>query len=147
MLHLLLKGKQMAGITDIKTLLSTMEPELDTAEYVFCCIDINQHENYLTLKPIATFVEQEGLTLVLNKDIAVQAGLAFDGVFKRITLTVHSSLSAVGLTAAVASALAQNDISANVIAAFYHDHVFVPAEKATLAISTLIALSATQAHD
>lgn len=137
----------MSGITDLKTLLSSMEPQLDTAEYVFCCVKDPQFSIVADLEPLATFMEEEGLTIVLNKTSAERAGFAFDTVFSRITLTVHSSLSAVGLTAAVSTALAQQDISANVIAAFYHDHIFIPQHKAALALSTLISLSATQEHD
>jgi hypothetical protein len=62
---------------------------------------------------------------------------AFESVFSGITLTVHSSLDAVGLTAAVATKLAEYDISANVIAAYYHDHIFVQTEKSELALKAL----------
>lgn len=58
-------------------------------------------------------------------------------MFRGITLTIHSSLDAVGITAAVSTKLAEQGISANVIAAYYHDHIFVQAEKAELAIEAL----------
>ena len=58
---------------------------------------------------------------------------------------VHSSLAAVGLTAAVAAALADHGISANVVAAFYHDHIFVPAERAEEALAALRAIQ--RSHD
>ena len=77
------------------------------------------------------------LTLVLEKKEALRAGLSFEGSFKQITLSVHSSLEAVGLTAAVASKLTQKGISANVIAAYYHDHIFVQASKAQKALLAL----------
>ena len=60
-----------------------------------------------------------------------------DVLFKLITLTVHSSLKSVGLTAAVTSKLAEYEISANVVAAYYHDHIFVPYEKAKKAMEVL----------
>lgn len=63
--------------------------------------------------------------------------LEFEGSFRQITLTVHSSLEAVGLTAAVSTKLAAKGISANVIAAYYHDHIFVQTAKAELALSVL----------
>jgi len=75
--------------------------------------------------------------LVLEKSVAEKAGLLFAGTYRQITLTVHSSLEAVGLTAAVATKLASEGISANVIAAYYHDHVFVQASKASAAFSAL----------
>jgi len=77
------------------------------------------------------------LTLILPVEVAQQARLQFESRFRQITLTVHSSLAAVGLTAAVATKLASHDISANVVAAYYHDHIFVPAEKAESALLAL----------
>ncbi|MCE2571172.1 ACT domain-containing protein [Motilimonas eburnea] len=130
----------MTGITDLTELLSSMQPELQPSEFVFCHVsgELSQH---LTLNPIATFIEAEGLTLVLEKTSAEQAGIPFDGRFKQITLTVHSSLEAVGLTAAVSGQLANKGISANVIAAYYHDHIFVPADQAEAALAALSELS------
>ena len=91
---------------------------------------------------MASFVEREGLTLVLPSEAAERASLAFEGVFRQITLSVHSSLEAVGLTAAVAAKLTAKGISANVIAAYYHDHIFVPADKAQAAFRALQEFSA-----
>jgi len=130
----------MSGMTDLTQLLNQMEPTLAEQEYVFCVVQ-GPLSHYLELNPIATFVESEGLTLVLTKQTAQQEKLAFEGVFKKVTLTVHSSLAAVGLTAAVSTKLTEHQISANVIAAFYHDHVFVPAEKAHQAMTALTELS------
>lgn len=129
----------MSGITDINDLLGSMQPALVDESFVFCTVK-GQLAEYVALAPIAIFREIEGLTLVLSKAAADQAGLDYEGVFRQITLTVHSSLEAVGLTAAVSTALADQDISANVIAAYYHDHVFVPnaqAEQALLALKSL----------
>ncbi|MDC0598405.1 ACT domain-containing protein [Gammaproteobacteria bacterium] len=130
----------MVGITDLESLLSTMSPELDKREFVFCSLDKLTAE-VLQLKPIGTFQEEEGVTLVLERGIADQSQLGYSGVFKKITLKVHSSLEAVGLTAAVSNALASNGISANVIAAYYHDHIFVPAKVAASALEILQLLS------
>ena len=115
----------MSGITELDELLRAMSPKLLDSEFVFCTVK-GKLNDYAELDPVATFIESEGLTLVLEKSVAEKAGLAFDGSFSQITLTVHSSLEAVGLTAAVATKLASKGISANVIAAYYHDHVFVP---------------------
>lgn len=87
------------------------------------------------------FQEKEGLTLVLSAESATQAYLPFEAKFKQITLTVHSSLEAVGLTAAISDKLTQHNISANVIAAYYHDHIFVPADKASAAMIALQSFS------
>jgi hypothetical protein len=126
----------MSGIVELNELLKSMSPEIQAGEYVFCTFADNNMD-YQHLDPLATFKESEGLTLIIAHDIAAKEKLSFEGVFKQITLTVHSSLEAVGLTAAVANKLASYGISANVIAAFYHDHVFVQAEKAQQALSAL----------
>lgn len=81
---------------------------------------------------------------MLTKVQAQRLGACTDSTFKRITLSVYSSLEAVGLTAAVASALAKERISANVIAAYHHDHVFVPADKANQAVQILTKLRGSQ---
>lgn len=126
----------MVGETNLTTLLQSMSPKLMTDEYVFCCVTDN-HMDYQALSPLSTFRETEGLTLVITKAQAEANNIPFESVFSGITLTVHSSLDAVGLTAAVASKLAEYEISANVIAAYYHDHIFVQKEKAELAIKAL----------
>ncbi|MBY8143764.1 ACT domain-containing protein [Vibrio fluvialis] len=130
----------MAGITELQVLLQSMQPELIDEEVVFCSVS-GDLQDYLELKPLAMFHEREGLTLVLSKVTAQTHGLAFDGSFQQITLNVHSSLEAVGLTAAVSAALTQQEISANVIAAYYHDHIFVPTQRANDALNALKALS------
>lgn len=130
----------MSGITYINELLSSMQPALVDELFVFCTVK-GQLAEYVNLVPIATFLEVEGLTLVLTKDKADESGLQYEGVFRQITLTVHSSLEAVGLTAAVVTKLTSKDISANVIAAYYHDHIFVSNDKAEQALSALKELS------
>ena len=131
----------MSGITELDELLRAMSPKLLDSEFVFCTVK-GKLNDYAELDPVATFIESEGLTLVLEKSVAEKAGLAFDGSFSQITLTVHSSLEAVGLTAAVATKLASRGISTNVIAAYYHDHVFVQTSKAGEALSALQEFSA-----
>ena len=126
----------MSGIIELETLLQSMSPELKADEFVFCTVK-NSLSEVVPLQPIATFMEQEGLTVIVEKQQAEQANLEFDGVFKLITLTVHSSLDAVGLTAAVATKLAEHGISANVVAAFFHDHIFVQTDKAEQAMTAL----------
>ncbi|WP_319784055.1 ACT domain-containing protein [Oceanisphaera sp. IT1-181] len=118
-----------------------MNPILIDDEFVFCTVP-GSLAQYLELAPVASFVEAEGLTLVVSKAAALKADLSFDSSFRQITLTVHSSLAAVGLTAAVSTQLASKGISANVIAAFYHDHIFVPAASAEAALSAIQELSA-----
>ena len=130
----------MSGVTELDELLKSMEPELIESEFVFCTV-AGTLIDYGSLNPVATFVEAEGLTLVLEKGVAQNAELQFEGVFRQITLTIHSSLEAVGLTAAVSKKLADKGISANVIAAYYHDHIFVPSSRAELALLALKELN------
>ncbi|WP_217520519.1 ACT domain-containing protein [Vibrio metschnikovii] len=126
----------MSAISELEILLKSMSPQIIEGNYVFCTVKGPLSE-YWHLDPIATFREQEGLTLVLLEQQAKAAKLKFDSVFSLITLTVHSSLEAVGLTAAFATKLASHGISANVIAGYYHDHIFV---QSTLAEKALQAL-------
>lgn len=130
-----------SGETELNALLRSMKPELCPGNYVFCCVPEGRYGDFQDLLPIASFREKEGLTLVLEKDKADGANLTYSSIFSAITLTVHSSLDAVGLTAAVATQLTDCGISANVIAAYYHDHVFVPVEKAGAALSALEKLA------
>ncbi|TMP39088.1 ACT domain-containing protein [Pseudoalteromonas rubra] len=130
----------MSGIVNLTALLKTMEPVLNPEEYVFCSVS-GSLEEYAPLHPLATFQEQEGLTLIVEKAAAQSYGLEFEGPFCQITLSVHSSLDAVGLTAAVAQCLTEQGISANVVAAFYHDHLFVKNEHAQAALNALCALA------
>ena len=126
----------MTGIVNLETLLKAMSPALHDEEFVFCSVN-GELSDYQSLTPVATFKESEGLTLVLQKQVAIHAGIDFEGVFRMITLTIHSSLDAVGLTAAVSTKLTEKGISANVIAAYYHDHIFVQSEQAEFAIAAL----------
>ncbi|WP_133470900.1 ACT domain-containing protein [Paraglaciecola marina] len=131
----------MVGETNLEKLLRSMSPKLLPEEYVFCSVE-GRYGDFQELNPLAVYQESEGLTLVLLAKTAKANKLPFESVFKGITLTVHSSLDAVGLTAAVATKLAEKGISANVIAAYYHDHIFVQAEKAELAMAALGELTA-----
>ena len=130
----------MTPITDLKQLLASMAPHLHTGEYVFCTLT-GEYGDFAHLNPVTAFREQEGLSLLIPKESAMAEAIAFDSTFRMITLTIHSSLDAVGLTAAVATKLTEHNISANVIAAFHHDHILVPTDKADLAMTALAELS------
>ena len=127
----------MVGEADLSKLLASLAPHLMDGDFVFCTIQGAKYGDFAELLPIASFREAEGLTLLLAKENADKAGFNYESIFKGITLKVHSSLEAVGLTSAVSSKLAERGISVNVIAAFYHDHIFVQAEKADAALSAL----------
>ncbi|NCD33301.1 MAG: ACT domain-containing protein [Spartobacteria bacterium] len=127
----------MSGVVDFNVLLQTMQPALHEKEYVFCTVKEMTWEQLSDVKPWGLVCEEEGVTLIVEESAAQQRGWDYDGVFCCITLCVHSSLEAVGLTAAVASALAECEISANVVAAYYHDHIFVPSHRAKDAMVSL----------
>lgn len=131
----------MVGEKDLRKLMTSLSPHLIDGEFVFCTIHNAKYGDFAELLPMASFCEDEGLTLLLTKETADKAGLNYESIFKCITLQVHSSLEAVGFTAAVSSKLAERGIGANVIAAYYHDHIFVQAERADAALSALNELS------
>ncbi|WP_312363008.1 ACT domain-containing protein [Ensifer sp.] len=131
----------MAGETDLAKLLATMAPVLFPQTYVYCTVPHDEAQRYMSLAPLATYREDEGVTLILERHAADAADLTYGPVLARITLNVHSALEAVGLTAAVATALTREGISANVVAAYYHDHIFLPKADAERALAALRALS------
>lgn len=120
-------------------LLGGMRPRLAPGRYVYTRVDGAAPEE---VTPVVTVAEEEGLTLVVPQQEADAAGLAYDYVAGWITLRVHSALEAVGLTAAVAQALAEAGLSCNVVAGFHHDHLFVPYERAVEAVELLERLAA-----
>ena len=123
------------GITDLQQLIRNMEPVLNQGEYVFASVlDITKIPRAVT---ICEMREKEGMTVVLAKKEAEKLGLPFEFVAAWITLNIHSALEAVGLTAAFATALGKNNISANVIAGYYHDHIFVDTKDAEKAMQVL----------
>ena len=129
----------MAGEKDLRTLLATMSPRLNPGEYVYTVAPDGRMP--AGVRPVVTVAEEEGLTLVVPRQDADRAGLAYDYVAGWITLRVHSALEAVGLTAAVAEAMARNGISCNVVAGFHHDHLFVPHADASRARDALELLT------
>ena len=129
----------MAGETDLQKLLQGMKPELNEGEYVFCTV--GSFESAATLNPVCVFQEKEAVTVIVSKQQADDASLPYSVICAWITLTVHSSLEAVGLTAAVSKALTEANISCNVVAAYYHDHIFVPVKDATRALAVLTQLT------
>jgi len=130
----------MSGEKNLTKLIASMTPILSETEYVFGTLDTFDYNQLALLNPISTFQEKEGLTIIVTKEKADELKVEYSGVFKCITLSVHSSLDAVGLTAAVATKLTQSNISANVVAAYYHDHVFVSSKDAEQALADLNAL-------
>lgn len=118
-------------------MITRMTPVLHTGEFVFLTAGDAGLVAGLTDVAIATFREDEGLSMVVPLEVARRHRLPVDQPMRRITLQVHSALDGVGLTAAVATALAARNIPCNMIAAFHHDHVFVPSAMADMALDRL----------
>ncbi len=127
----------MAAVTDLKTLLTSMRPVLRDGDFVYA---LWPHGRALEGDIEAAVREAEGLTVVVTRSEAERLGLSYDFVAAWITLQVHSALEAVGLTAAVSSALTHAGISCNVLAGFHHDHLLVPASDADRALEVLALL-------
>jgi hypothetical protein len=125
----------MIGESNLEILLKTMKPKLNMGAFVFCSVNdltlVNLNESVLFFK------EEKGYTIIVKKEVADTLKLDYTFISSWITLTVHSSLEAVGLTAAFSKALADNGIGCNVVAAFYHDHIFVPIQDTDKAMAVL----------
>ncbi len=114
-------------VSDLAGMLAGIAPVLDARRWAFLAVEGAPPQDAFAL-----IREDEGLAAILPAD---------DGGFARITLMVYSALDGVGLTAAVASALAERGIACNVVAGFHHDHLFVPQERRDEALAILQRLS------
>ncbi|CCE08575.1 conserved hypothetical protein [Bradyrhizobium sp. STM 3843] len=138
-----LKGAAVAGERDLKALLRDIKPEMQEGVFVFCTI-AHDGEIPAAIHPLLMFREREGTTLVMRREQAERAGLSSQFASRLITLTVHSSLNAVGFLAAITARLAEAGISVNAVSAFYHDHLFVPDQRAGDALRILNSMSAPE---
>jgi uncharacterized protein len=127
----------MSGENNLRVLLSTMEPVLDENPFGF--VSLSPDNSLLaTIDPFAVIREDEGVTIIMPLAVLNQHNLTSEA-WAKISLTIHSSLAAVGLTAAIATALGKENISANVVAGYYHDHFFVQWDRRFDAMEVLTA--------
>jgi hypothetical protein len=133
-----------SGEADLGRLIRDLRPSVDQERWTFCALPGDETPSP-ALGAVVTVREAEGWTAVVPLERARSAGLAHAGAYRRITLTVHSSLEAVGLLAAVTRALADAGIACNAVAGFYHDHLFVPEARADDAMTVLARLAADAA--
>ena len=130
----------MPGEGNLETLLKDMKPEMQQDIFVFCSIPEGQ-EIPAALRPVHIFREREGTALIVRREQAEGAELPHQFASRMITLTVHSSLEAVGFLAAITARLAAAGISVNAVSGFYHDHLFVPEHRADEALRHLQDMS------
>jgi hypothetical protein len=128
------------GENNLAKLLRNMKPEMHDGVFVFCSIPAGE-EIPAAIKPILVFREREGATLVVRREEAEQAGITGQFASRLITLTVHSSLEAIGFLAAITGRLAEAGISVNAVSAYFHDHLFVPEHRADEALRLLREMS------
>jgi len=126
----------MTGERDLHALLQGMKPEMQDGVFVFCAVP-DATDILAGIKPRLAFREREATTVVVRREEADILGLPHQFPSRLITLSIHSSLEAVGFLAAITARLAEAGISANVVSAFYHDHLFVPEHRADEALALL----------
>ena len=124
-----------AAVSDLQQMIGGMAPALNAGVYAYVCVP--HGTDTAGTHAMASVHEAEGLTLVLPEAQAQARGWPVLLRCAWITLHVHSDLNAYGLTAAFAKTLSDAQISCNVLAGAYHDHIFVPAEQAEAAIAAL----------
>jgi len=129
----------MTGEKNLSKLLKNIQPHLQEGRYVF--VTLIKAEHIARADVLCEFKEKEGTTLILEKHKADELQLSYDYISAWITLQAHSSLEAVGLTAAFATALTKEDISCNVVAGYFHDHIFVGEKDAEKAMNVLKQLA------
>jgi uncharacterized protein len=134
-------------VREQRAMLAGMTPVLKGETYFFCSTDEETVAANLSDKSLAVFREEEGLALVLTKADAIQHGFDQSMPMSRIVLEVFSALDGVGLTAGVATALADEGIPCNMIAAYHHDNVFVPEPFARRALEILQSVQRNAAEE
>ena len=133
----------MTGERDLAKLQREMAPQMHSETFVYCSFADGKIPSGMS--PICTFTEAEGTTVIVEKAQAERSAVAYVFEARLITLAVHSSLEAVGFLATLAASLAKANIPCNVVAAYHHDHLFVPTAMADEALSLLTALSVSAA--
>jgi hypothetical protein len=134
----------MVGETDLARMLAGMNPTMDDAVYVFATVTEPIDET--ALQPRMQFHEAEGTTLIVTQAAAMTHELPCEFPSRMITLNVHSSLAGVGFLSLVTTRLAALGMGVNPVAGFYHDHLFIPQDRADEALAALHALSSEYAE-
>lgn len=131
----------MSGETNLEKILKNLDPYIVKESFIFMTSDAEPTELFKTLNPIATFMEDEGLTLVITQHCADKNAIKYDSVFKCISLGIHSSLESYGLISTISNELTKSNISTNVFSGYFHDHIFVESNKANQALKVISSIS------
>lgn len=129
----------MRGTCDLATLLRDMMPVIASPTYVYCSFPDGRVP--AGVEAVCQFREVEGLTAIIERSAAQRLGIAHNFPARMITLTVHSDLAAVGFLSVIFAALADAGIACNAVSAYYHDHLFVPEDRANEAMDLLQSLA------
>lgn len=131
----------MSPESNLQTLLATMNPILDDRRFVFVTVDDDTGIDIKHSAILCLFKETELITLIVEKNFADSQRWVYGGVWRKITMMVHSDLETVGFLAVLCEHLAAAHISVNAISAYYHDHCFVLEKDADKAMEVLEGLS------
>ena len=133
----------MSGKTNLKEILQSINPYLLDEYFVFITSNEPIEGLINSLNPKATFLEDEGITLVITQRDADEYSIEYDSVFKCISLGVHSSLESYGLISTITFELTKHRISSNIFSGFFHDHIFVQHNKAKEALKVISSLDSS----
>ena len=135
----------MATVRDTRAMLAGMTPVLRQGNFVFCITNDAALAEQAQAAALSWFRENEGIAMILELEVAASLGFDITMPMNRIVLEIFSALDGVGLTAAVSTALANDNIPCNMVSAYHHDNVFVPVAMADRAMHVLQLLQ-TQAQ-
>jgi hypothetical protein len=127
----------MSGETDLGTILAGLTVSKRPGSYVFVPLPTG----HIAGADVPVVIrEEEGTTVIVPTEVARERGWDVSLETAWLTIDVHTSLEAVGLTAAMSRVLADASIPCNVVAGFYHDHLFVPLDQVDTALEAIAAL-------
>jgi len=127
------------GEMNLDKLIASMQPQMHEPVYVFATVP--EDFNWQPANPVMVFQESEGLTLILKQELSDSQGIEYEFPCRKITLNIHSSLDAVGFLARITVRLAELGMGVNPVSGFYHDHLFVPVDRADEALQALVAMT------
>jgi hypothetical protein len=129
----------MSGLTNLTEVFQTLQISCDEVQYGFASVK-DKPQNLDSDEVLGTFKENEGLTIFATKAYFEANNIKYDGPYAKLTMEVHTALALVGFTAAFSKVLTEHGISANVVAGYFHDHVFVQYDLRQKAIDAINSL-------